>query len=312
MTDRNAASGAAIRHAPLRAPHRMAMGLAFLSDPVEWLVCDADRLADLREKRRLHARHAEQVFVETPPSRPAQREIRDALVDHLERHHPGRVKRSGSSLVLPELEERFDLAREDVAPLLLASWLVQEDLCLMEREDDAWRLSAASVCFPTRWDLPAKLGDTLTGIHDPVPGYREALGAPAERFFDALRPGRIAVRANWSLVDSPELFQPLHGSRDGARHVTHENVAETVWLRTERQTLRRFPGSDAILFTIRVLRDRLGALADRPERARLLAEDLRSMPEPLARYKSIPELREPVLAWLDRAAGEALIRPTDS
>ena len=266
----------------------MAMGLALLGDPAQWLVLDADLEQDAAEKRRLFAEVPSQVFVELPASRAAQRETRDVLAAHLAAHHPDAPR------PLP--------ADGEAPPLLAASWRVQEDLSLLERDESCWRLTAASVCFPTRWDLPSKLGDTLTGIHDPVPGYRAALGAPAERFFDGLRPGRIAVRANWSLVDSPELFQPLHGNRDAARHVTHENVAESVWLRTERQTLCRMPETGAVLFTIRVLRDPLAAFAEAPERARLLAEDLRTLPEDLARYKSIPDLRGPVLAWLDAVA----------
>jgi len=278
----------------------MALGLRLLADPADWLVLDEDWARDLREKRRLESEHREQVWVELPGSVPAQREVRDVLLAHLETHHPGRIRRSGDRLALPALDESFDLA-SGVPPLLLASRLVQEDLCLLERASDAWRLSAASVCFPTRWDLPSKLGDTLTGIHDPVPGYRAALARPAERFFDGLRPDRIAVRGNWSLVDTPALFQPQPGN-PGAPRVTEDNVAETVWLRAERQTLRRLPETGAILFTIRIFRDPLGALSMQPERARLLAEDLRTLPDELSRYKSIPELREPVLAWLDRIA----------
>lgn len=302
MPDRPVASGGAVRHAPLQAPHRMVMGLRFLGGESDWLEPDADWARDLAEKRRLLAAERAQVWVEEPASRPAQGEARDTVVAALLAHHPGHVGLDGALLAVPALGETHRLDEPEVPPLELASRLVQEDLCLMERREGAWRLTAASVCFPTRWDLPSKLGLPLTGIHDPVPGYREALAHPADRFFDGLRPGRIAVRANWSLVDGPELFQPLRGNREHGRHVTPDNVAETVYLRVERQTLRRLPRTGAILFTIRVHRDRLAALAAHPERARLLAADLRTLPEALARYKSIPELREPVLAWLDRVA----------
>jgi len=294
--------GGAVRHAPLRAPHRMAMGLRMLADTSAWLEPDADRAADLREKRRLLAEQRDQVFCELPASRPAQAETLAAVVAALLAHHPGLLVRRGASLHVPDLDETL-APSASAPPLERASRLVQEDLCVMERDARAWRLTAACVCFPTRWDLPSKLGRSLTGLHDPVPGYREALSEPADRFFDGLRPGRIAVRANWSLVDVPDLHQPLHGNRQRARLVTAENAGETVWLRAERQTLRRLPATGAILFAIRVHRDRLDAVADEPARARLLAADLRTLPPALARYKSIPDLREPVLAWLDRAGG---------
>ncbi|MBW2313928.1 MAG: DUF3445 domain-containing protein [Deltaproteobacteria bacterium] len=300
MSDRPAAQGGAIQHAPLHAPHRMVLGLSLLSDESGWLQVDADRGADLREKRRLLQAQRGQVFAELPGSRPAQEEIRGAIVGALLAHHPGALLREGRQVEIPALDERLDLAGP-LPPLELASRLVQEDLCLMERDAEVWRLTAASVCFPTRWDLPSKVGQSLREIHDPVPGYREGLADPTDRFFDGFRPGRIAARANWSLVDSPDLFQPLHGNRS-REPVTRADVAERVWLRVERQTLRRFPETGAILFTIRIHRDRLGGLAAEPARAGLLAEDLRTLPEELARYKSIPDLREPVLAYLDEVA----------
>jgi hypothetical protein len=283
----------------------MVLGLRLLGDEADWLEVDADRVPDLREKRRLLAEQRAQVLVEAPGSRAGQADARDAVLAALEAHHPGRVVRRADAIELTELGETLPLPG-DGPPLESAARAVPEDLCLMERDPaGVWRLTAAVVCFPTRWDLPSKLGRSLTGIHDPVPGYREQLAGPADRFFDGLRPGRIAARANWSLVDRADLFQPLHGNRERARHVTRENVGETVWLRAERQTLRRLAPSDAILFTIRIHRDRLDALAADPERAALLAADLRTLPEDLARYKSIPDLRDPVLAWLDERTAAA-------
>jgi len=304
MPDGPAACGEAIRQAPLRTPHRLAMGLSLLPDDSTWLQIDGDWAGDLRQKRRLLSERRAQVLALAPGSEPAQAEVLEVVLAALLAHHPGRVLREGSGLAIPELGERLE-ALPARAALELAASLVQEDLCVLERDPHAWRLTAACVCFPTRWDLPSKLGLPLTAIHDPVPGYRDLLAGPADRFFDALRPGRIAERANWSLVDSAELFQPLHGNHEHARNVSRENAAETVWLRVERQTLRRLPVTDAIVFTIRVHRDRLGAFADFPERARLLAEDLRSLPEELARYKSLPDLREPALALLDELAARA-------
>ena len=39
-----------------------------------------------------------------------------------------------------------------------------------------------------------------------------------------------------------------------------------------------------------------------PEAAQALAARIREMPEPMARYKSILPIREPLLAWLDARA----------
>jgi len=129
-------------------------------------------------------------------------------------------------------------------PIVQASRLVQEDLCVLVR-GDAWRLRAACVCFPSRWDLTQKIGTTLDEIHSPVPGYGGELSTPTNSFFDRLRPERSYWRLNWTLLDQPELFQPAR-----ARLAPGGELADWFF-RVERQTLRQLPHSNAIVFTIR-------------------------------------------------------------
>ena len=75
-----------------------------------------------------------------------------------------------------------------------------------------------------------------------------------------------------------------------------------MWLRVERQTLRRLPRSGDVAFGIRTYVAPLGEAIDSPEAARALAGRIREMPEPMARYKSIWPIKEPLLAWLDARA----------
>lgn len=275
------------------------MGLARLDGDAEWLELDAAWAEELREKRRLLRTHPDLVFVETPHSRPAQREILELVVSWLNAHQPHRIRVAGSRLEIPALGEQHALDGP-LAPLDLAARLVQEDLCVMERGEGAWRLTAASVCFPTRWDLPSKLGLSLAAIHAPVPGYCEALARSADRFFDGMTCGPIVWRSNWSLLDDPTLFQPAgSGVREPNRAVTAENAGDRLWLRVERQTLRRVPVSDAILFTIRVHQSPLRALAEDGAQARSLAGAMRSMPPELQVYKSLPAVRDAALAYLE-------------
>ena len=288
--------GAAIRQAELKSPYRMKMGMSFISDLPEWLIVDADRKAEVFYKRKLYKSHAAQVWVTSSPSREAQREVYDAISRFV------RVYASDDVSAPP--------ANPDHPALLRASWLVQDDLCIMQRDGaGAWRLTAASVCFPSRWDLPSKLGATLSEIHAPVPGYEARLARSADRFFDALQPNRIAVRGNWSLTDTADRFQPAASSRD-VPPISELDAPDRVHFRFERQTLRRLPKSDAILFTIRTFRDHLRTFRASPQAASELAKELRSMPDALADYKAIPAIRPAVLAWLDRVAAESR-RPFD-
>jgi hypothetical protein len=273
------------------------MRLAVLHDQAAWMAPDAELAADLEQKRRLLAERRQQVVAERPESRPAQAEILRALVANLEAYHGALYERRGEHLQLRVSGETIAPVDPATAPLELAARLVQEDLCVMERRGACWRLSAGCVCFPTRWDLAPKLGCSLVELHAPVPGYNDQLSASTDRFFERLRPGRIVWRTNWSLVDSPELFLPPSHRRASA-DITARNAGERVWLRVERQTLRRFPETDAILFTIRVYRNPLRDLQGSPEAARDLLGALSTMAPELQRYKAIPPLRQATMDYL--------------
>jgi hypothetical protein len=107
-----------------------------------------------------------------------------------------------------------------------------------------------------------------------------------------------------SLMDDPRLFQPTgHGARAGKGEITADNAGEKIWLRMERQTLRRLPRTQAIVFTIRVHVRPLHSLARCPEQAARLAATLRALPEPMRVYKILQPFLSAVLTWLDRLPG---------
>src|SRR5690606_6840460 len=100
-----------------------------------------------------------------------------------------------------------------------------------------------------------------------------------------------------------KLFQPTgHGRKDYATDVTAENAGDKLWLRIERQTLRRLPQSNAILFTIRVYSNPLYTLSDQPEIAQRLASAISGLDEAMRDYKSLRPLLAPTLAWLDKVS----------
>jgi Haem-dependent oxidative N-demethylase, alpha subunit-like len=154
------------------------------------------------------------------------------------------------------------------------------------------------LCFPAHWRLADKLGRPLEAIHGPVSGFGERLAAPVDRFFARIQVERPVWRVNWSLVDTPTLFLPPE-HRGHPKPVSAERAGEQLWLRVERQTLRRLPLSGDVVFGIHTHVDPLGDAVDSAEAARALAARIREMPEPMARYKSILPIREPLLAWLD-------------
>lgn len=288
------------RYRPFASPpYRVAMGLETLALD-DWIEIDEAFSDQLAEKRRLLSeRHAE-VFQALPDSQHASREVLELLAEHLPRRFPTLFRRDGDTLENCATAERWAL-RNTLHPLDLAGRLVQEDLCLMQAGPDGYRLTAASLCFPTRWRLAEKMGRPMRDIHGPVPLYAERLARPVDRFFDHLTPERPVARVNFSLLTDPALFQPAgHGRREPDPTITPDNAGARVFLRMERQTLRRLPRTRAILFTIRIHQSPLAVFEDDPQGAAALAASLRTMPESVALYKSLPVLGRPVLAYLDR------------
>lgn len=267
-------------------PHRVRMGLSALSPGEAWIEVDGDHAADVREKRRLLADERARVLRVLAGSGPAQAETYAAVAVQLSLHHPQLAPGAG--------------AGPDDEALERAALLVQEDLCVMERSDAGWCLTAAAVCFPTRWDMPSKMGLPLAAIHDVVPGYAGRVATAADRFFDRLQPASVFRRANWSLLDDPALFQPaaLRGGAPAAP-VDARSAGDAVWLRIERQTLQRLARTGAILFTIRIRRAPLRSLASDPAAAASLAAAVRSMDAAMQHYKALPRVRDGALAYLD-------------
>lgn len=292
-------------YTPFDTPYRLSMGLMSLR-PEEWFEVDDDLVADLAEKDRLLAEERAEVFVELPQSAAAQEELWRLLNENLTAHHANFYAPAGAGLKVLGSDQVTAPGNGRGGPLEAASRLVQEDLCLMEHDGTDWRLTAACVCFPTRWNLVSKLGQAIDVIHDPVPGFDQRLARPVTRFFDHLKVDKPVWRLNWSLVDDPALYLPGgHGRTEPDPGITPENAGERIWLRVERQTLVRFPVTGAIAFTIRIHRWPLSALAGRVDAAQRLREAIQTMPEEMRRYKSMPVMGAAVLGFLDNLLGPA-------
>jgi hypothetical protein len=217
------------------------MGLRPL-DVKAWLDVDEHRADELALKEALLRDNYDAVVALNEQGEAASVELLEEIRDNLREHHPG---------VVTVIDEREH-------PIVSASRLVQEDLCVLVR-DDAWRLRAACVCFPSRWDLATKIGTTLDDIHAPVPGYDHELARPTNAFFDRLRPDRSFWRLNWTLLDSAALFQPTSARRAPASAVQEWSF------RVERQTLRALARTGAVVFTIRTYVTSAAALCERDD-----------------------------------------------
>ena len=273
-------------------PFRWRLGLRPL-DLADWIQLGPDADAQLAAKRDVMARFPATASVALDGVEDEAGEVLDALVAHLVRRFPERYGEDA-----PALAARAREAVPSGRPLDAAGLLVPEDLVLLVEREAGLVFGAGSVCFPNRWDLRSKLGLPLAAVHAPVARLNDELGDPVERFLERLTPERSFWRLGWGVLDTPELYQPLDGTAGPrpARPGPHD-----VHLRVERETLRRFPRTRAVLFTIRTYLTPLADLAARPDDARRLAAALEALPADVAAYKQLDQLGPWAATWL-RAA----------
>ena len=278
---------------------RMSMSLTAAPDSA-WFELDARYPDEMRQRRDLLAARHDEVFAVLPESDDARAETLELVATHLVRHRPEWFACDGNRLHNRLTGESWTLTPPDCDPLELAGRLVQEDLCIIRPAEDGPRFIAAVLCFPSRWRLHDKLGRPLAEVHGPVPLYADRLAKPVDRFMRHVKPGHVAQRLNWSLLDDPALFQTGGHGRDGINPaITPENAGETLHLRVERQTVRRLPRSETVLFGIRVHVYGLARVIGTPALAARLAEAIRALPQEINRYKSLGTFRAAVLGWLD-------------
>jgi hypothetical protein len=278
------------------------MGLTPI-DEAEWLAPSDKHAFMLAAKHDLLAtRHAD-VFRIMPEADSASRELLALLADHLPHRYPTAYGRNGDQITNRTTAEAWDIAATTLHPLDLCGRLIEDDLCLMQSYGDSYRLIGASLCAPNRWRLHERLGQPLAAIHAPVPGYEPALHRPVEHFFAALKPDRIVARVNWGIADDPSLYQPV--GRDADAAITRQDAGTKLWLRVERQTLRRLPHSGTVLFTIRTELSRLDDVIATPADATDLAGALREMTPAMRCYKHLDSTMPALLAWLDARSSAA-------
>jgi len=182
--------------------------------------------------------------------------------------------------VLPPLDDRH--------PLEAAARSIPEDLAIISPVMNAgtaapeWVLSAGAIAFPAHWVLNDKIAKPMATVHAPVPDYKTRLEVPVNRFFNNMKSGSITCRFNWSLQIGQELFTPRRNARPSSDTTTK---IDQVYVRIERQTLRKLPGSGHILFTIRTNLESLGNWLAVDGALASLGQMLEDLPDAQRQYK---------------------------
>ena len=215
-------------------------------DMADWLHRDEAYAAQMAYRDRLIAEERDVVFAAAPEAAGPSGELLEMVKDHLADAPDHKV---GHTLTRPD---GVEVPLTGDHPLAVLARTTQEDWCLLWKpgDEDEHLLIGAALLFPSRWSLAEKMGKPLIAIHSRVPQYDDRLAPRVQRFFDAIRPGKGLVRANWLVHTTPELHQPL---TEAAKARRDREPKDRHYLRVERQTLIRLPHSGAVVFGIKTL-----------------------------------------------------------
>ncbi len=183
-----------------------------------------------------------------------------------------------------------------------AALATHEDLCLLTKRagEDHYRLIGAAVAWPSDWRPAEKIGLSLRALHAPIQGYEKQLATGVDRFMETLRPGPIYARCNWFIAATPERrWLPDRPPHEAFAHVTPANAGETLFVRSERQTLRRLPQTQAILFAIGIYVEPLGGLS--PGNIAMLARAVQSLLQGEGDRRGAPVYAKSLIAFAERA-----------
>ena len=267
-----------LRHRPWEEGADFSIGLKPIA-PDAWLEGgEADPAA---RKDALLATSRDLVWAEAPGSREGQAEVLELVEQAIGAGEP----------------------QADLPPLYAAARRVSDDLCLMQKTDGEWRLTALSLSAGSFFKASEVVGRSLAELHGPVNGFGGRFLTRVQRIFEGLRPDLILERRNWSVLNSAELHTPESAPiRARIGEIAPAEAGRALSLRVERQTLRRLPRTGGALFTIRVWVGPLGSVAEHPDRVAAFADAWRSATPDFRAYKRFELYDDLVEAFL-RDAG---------
>jgi hypothetical protein len=257
-------------------PFRLNMGLRALSDS-EWLEGGDDLVKQIPERLTLAIESRDVVYQELPGYRAAITELVNRITHNLTEFHQSEYQRQANILTHLPTHTQVDL--ESPTVLLNLASIIGEDLVVLSREENEWKIVAGAVLFPSRWRLSEKIGKGMDAVHTPVPGFASALAPYMTATFDKITADRAVWRKNWSLHSTEDLHQPTS---------IHEPATpEKYWWRTERQTLTRAECGEFLFFTIRNRAEPLHWIKEDLVSSQAFAETLASFTPETIEYKGL-------------------------
>jgi dimethylamine monooxygenase subunit A len=302
---------------PLYCPYRWAaadfqLGLRPIR-PESWILIGPEHAEMMRQKRARLDLFRPFYYGALPASLPAQQELLERVTTHLVADHPASFERSGSVIRSLITGQTLDLHDRSTEPLLQLSYLIEEDFMLLDEVGGAARITAASNAYSSSGRLVASVGYDVEWAHMPVPQLTEKLGGKINRVLGSVHAATPCERFNWQLTPMATVFFPHndpHAANEAAMHEVFEDLrrdparaGELLWIRVERQTLSRLPDSNAVAFSLHTYSDPLSCVQSDIDSVRAILTLLKNYSEERWRYSEMNIVREPLMIWLEAAAG---------
>ncbi len=279
---------------------RLRLGLSEINFS-EWFHYEDDFVSRINEKKALFKNESKNVLDTLESSIDAQKEFLQLVLRHIEQYHADLFVVSDKKITSKKENFTYHLQDYDECPLELASFLVADDICLLNEDGEDYKLAAASVCAPTWWSLPEKIGKPLTDIHAPIADLEDKIGRMIRHFLQNLRSEDCYQRSNWFLFTSADLciFPNSFDFYTDMTSINSENIEANLYLRSERQTFRRLKNSNSIAFTIKVYVEPISIVKECPKIAQDLKIALRTMTAEQKQALGISFVEEPLKAYLN-------------
>lgn len=213
-------------------------------------------------------------------------------------------KGKGKVLVNEIMGTRCNLAEADPLQVLLDN--VPEDFGIMLRDDKTGRyfFRAGVICSAVGWSLGQKIGLGLSGIHGPVPDYKEKMEFSMDRFFTKMPASSPIQRGSWGLEIGEPLYLPAdHPDLAHRESQNGDLTVDDLHLRVDWQTLRRLPLSGAVIFNFKALFTPLREFRDEPYIPSLVLKVLNEGKENIMKYKGtwhVEHVAKPALEAYER------------
>ncbi|KAF2266443.1 hypothetical protein CC78DRAFT_417583, partial [Lojkania enalia] len=288
--------------------HYITMGLKKL-DIEDWLQVDNTYPEFYTARSHILETQKEEALQVTPSGEEACEELMELVVEFLLEKYPRFfeiVETNGRKKIRNNIvKEEISIQKPyDVHPLEVCARLCVEDFNILQKSEFSGEhyLVASATIFPAGWRLRERIGKSVTDLHGPVPLWKGKLSKPVEHYFTRLSTNSYMERHSFFIQINPDdrpLSQLLFIQRGQDFYPGKVGNFSPPYfiIRRERQTFRRLPKSNTVVFTVKTS---VQKLTDLPaEGRRGLVKEIRSWPDDIKEYKGLQFWKKPVFAFCE-------------